>query len=61
MILPHEIHALHTRDSEDLRSLAAHIAGVLAQRDGCDESAAMFKRIGDRLELVGESERRCAA
>jgi hypothetical protein len=61
MILPHEIHALHDRDSEDLRGLAAHIAGILAQRDGCDESAAVFQRIGDRLAVVGASERRAAA
>lgn len=61
MILPHEIHALNDRDSEDLRSMAAHIAGILAQRDGCDESAAAFRRIGDRLADLAVSERRASA
>jgi hypothetical protein len=61
MISPAEVHGLHARTSEELREIAAHIAGILAQRDGCDEVAAMYLRVSERLTSMGLAEKRAAA
>jgi hypothetical protein len=46
---PADLQDLHDRPSEELRELAAHIAGVLAHRHGDAEAAAVFGRIGAAL------------
>ena len=51
-----DIANLQDRDTEELREMAAHVAGVLAFRDGCDKSAAVYHRIGDRLEALTKRE-----
>lgn len=40
---------LHTLSSEELRTIVAHCAGILAQRDGVPETAIILHRIADRL------------
>ncbi|MCR5876952.1 hypothetical protein [Phenylobacterium sp. J367] len=46
-----DVQDLHDRSSEELREMAAHIAGILAHRDGDGgaQTASAYQRIADRL------------
>lgn len=50
MIPHHEVESLRQRPDADLRELAAHIASLLAEKGDLDQAAAVYHRIGDRLD-----------
>lgn len=50
MITRAEIDELHERSSEELRGLAAHVAGALAEQMGAGHTAETYRRIAAAID-----------